>query len=71
MWVFFIMFSVPVRETVRDSFPSSSGLGHCPFTAATGVQIPLGTPRSGVGGLHHCTALDSGAFFMPYLPDAH
>ena len=24
--------------------PSSSGLGHCPFTAATGVRIPLGTP---------------------------
>ena len=22
--------------------PSSSGLGHRPFTAATGVQIPLG-----------------------------
>jgi hypothetical protein len=24
--------------------PSSRGLGHCPFTAATGVRIPLGTP---------------------------
>lgn len=25
-------------------FPSSSGLGHCPFTAVTGVRIPLGMP---------------------------
>ncbi len=25
--------------------PSSRGLGHCPFTAATGVRIPLGTPN--------------------------
>lgn len=24
--------------------PSSRGLGHCPFTAVTGVRIPLGTP---------------------------
>ena len=24
--------------------PSSRGLGHCPFTAATGVRIPLGVP---------------------------
>src|SRR5206468_9653119 len=23
---------------------SSRGLGHCPFTAVTGVRIPLGTP---------------------------
>ena len=27
--------------------PSSRGLGHCPFTAATGVRIPLGTPFEG------------------------
>ena len=26
--------------------PSSRGLGHCPFTAATGVRIPLGTPQN-------------------------
>ena len=25
--------------------PSSSGLGHCPFTAAARVRIPLGVPR--------------------------
>ena len=24
--------------------PSSRGLGHCPFTAATGVRIPVGVP---------------------------
>ena len=28
-------------QTVKS--PSSRGLGHCPFTAATGVRIPLGT----------------------------
>ena len=28
-------------------FPSSSGLGHCPFTAVTGVRIPLGIPYTG------------------------
>jgi hypothetical protein len=26
-------------------FPSSSGLGHLPFTEDTGVRIPLGTPN--------------------------
>ena len=26
-------------------FPSSRGLGHRPFTAVTGVRIPLGTPK--------------------------
>ena len=25
--------------------PWSSGLGHCPLTAATGVRIPLGVPN--------------------------
>ena len=24
--------------------PSSSGLGHRPFTAGTGVRVPVGTP---------------------------
>jgi hypothetical protein len=39
------------RSTVRSRLappkfksPSSRGLGHCPFTAATGVRIPVGTP---------------------------
>ena len=27
-----------------DRLPSSRGLGHIPFTDATGVQIPLGVP---------------------------
>ncbi len=27
--------------------PSSRGLGHRPFTAVTGVRIPLGTPQDG------------------------
>ena len=30
--------------------PSSRGLGHCPFTAATGVRIPLGTPTAASTG---------------------
>src|SRR5690242_233631 len=28
--------------------PSSRGLGHRPFTAVTGVRIPLGTPLNSV-----------------------
>ncbi len=28
--------------------PSSRGLGHRPFTAVTGVRIPLGTPLQSV-----------------------
>ena len=31
--------------------PSSSGLGHCPFTAVTGVRTPLGTPS--IQGCHY------------------
>ena len=33
-----------VREVTRDMSPSSSGLGHRPFTAVTRVRIPSGTP---------------------------
>ncbi|SVB17040.1 uncharacterized protein METZ01_LOCUS169894 [marine metagenome] len=45
--------SIPPSSTRYDAVlwrivnfvsPSSRGLGHCPFTAATGVRIPLGTP---------------------------
>ena len=32
-----------VRASVTR--PSSRGLGHCPFTAATGVRIPVGVPK--------------------------
>jgi len=28
----------------RPASPSSRGLGHIPFTDATGVRIPVGTP---------------------------
>ena len=31
--------------------PSSSGLGLRPFTAATGVRIPYGTPFAGIAQL--------------------
>ena len=33
-----------IRISLLGKFPSSSGLGHLPFTEDTGVQIPLGTP---------------------------
>src|SRR6187200_3286546 len=32
------------RSAVDFSSPSSRGLGHNPFTVATGVRIPVGTP---------------------------
>ena len=31
--------------------PSSSGLGHRPFTAVTGVRLPYGTPFAGIAQL--------------------
>src|SRR5437773_1558869 len=41
--------SIPVTSTNPESLqqksPSSRGPGHRPFTAVTGVRIPLGTPR--------------------------
>ena len=37
--------SIPPSSTIfRSASPSSRGLGHRPFTAVTGVRIPLGTP---------------------------
>ena len=35
--------SIPLSSTNCRMSPSSRGLGHCPFTAITGVRIPLGT----------------------------
>src|SRR3954469_18609839 len=44
--------SIPAGSTNRlpsnaacNTSPSSRGPGHYPFTVATGVRIPLGTPR--------------------------
>ena len=34
----------PESSTTIHLSPSSRGLGHRPFTAVTGVRIPLGTP---------------------------
>ena len=34
------------RESVSATSHSSSGLGHRPFTAVTGVRTPYGTPLS-------------------------
>jgi hypothetical protein len=36
--------SIPLGSTKTYVSPSSRGLGHRPFTAATGVRIPLGMP---------------------------
>ncbi len=36
--------SNPTRVTIVCATPSSSGPGPRPFTAVTGVQIPLGSP---------------------------
>src|ERR1700704_3533201 len=40
--------SIPVTSTnprtLQQKSPSSRGLGHRPFTAVTGVRIPVGTP---------------------------
>ena len=43
-------FSIKVKaaEVLCYQSPSSRGLGHRPFTAVTGVRIPLGTPIFGV-----------------------
>src|SRR6185369_14522771 len=39
--------SIPLTSTtvVKTLSPSSRGLGHRPFTAITGVRIPVGTPE--------------------------
>src|ERR1700733_3173839 len=37
-------FFTPSLVDFRPASPSSRGLGHIPFTDATGVRIPLGTP---------------------------
>ena len=48
----------PIEAKIRfNASPSSRGLGHHPFTVATGVRIPVGTPlirrtpRPGMPGL--------------------
>src|SRR5690606_30660240 len=45
-WFFVTRLSESSRPTVRKTTasPSSRGLGHNPFTVATGVRIPVGTP---------------------------
>ena len=37
--------SSPARFTTHHRVPSSRGLGHSPFKAATRVRIPLGPPK--------------------------
>ena len=42
--------------------PSSRGLGHLPFTEATGVRIPVGTPHR-----KKPLSIDSGFFLFGYV----
>ena len=37
-------FRIGIMRALSRMRPSSRGLGHCPFTAATGVRIPVGVP---------------------------
>ena len=37
-------FCIGIMRALSRMRPSSRGLGHCPFTAATGVRIPVGVP---------------------------
>src|SRR6266481_7864893 len=39
-----------MQRSAAAASPSSRGLGHRPFTAVTGVRIPLGTPSTLVLG---------------------
>src|SRR5947207_6540531 len=61
--------SIPVTSTNPESpqqkSPSSRGLGHRPFTAVTGVRIPVGTPlkiraRPDHGGARRLSAANRG-----------
>ena len=40
--------STRLQSAVLSGSPSSRGLGHRPFTAVTGVRIPMGTPKLAV-----------------------
>ena len=64
---------------VVGSIPSGStksrphrlvGLGHRPFTAATGVRIPLGTPFFGETCLPSCEAVLMPAAQFRHLSDS-
>ena len=46
------------------------GLGHRPFTAATGVRIPLGTPFFGETCLPSCEAVLMPAAQFRHLSDS-
>ena len=57
----FRALGLSAKATSLSASPSSRGLGHHPFTVATGVRIPVGTPflfarnlKSGDAGLFLC-----------------
>src|ERR1700694_4198159 len=54
-------FYVGDRSIFRPASPSSRGLGHIPFTDATGVRIPVGTPFLNAAKLIHLVEFDPGA----------
>lgn len=41
---FVIAYKVPAGMLIEVALPSSRGLGHRPFKAATRIRIPLGAP---------------------------
>ena len=43
---------LPPPTAVKTRSPSSRGLGHRPFTAVTGVRIPVGTPDTARRATH-------------------
>src|SRR2546426_8127165 len=69
--------SIPVTSTNPESLqqksPSSRGLGHRPFTAVTGVRIPVGTPvqsmRHSAQGAHTMSSPHIGAWIRSRSPE--
>ena len=55
------------KETDSLGSPSSRGLGHCPFTAVTGVRIPLGTPPWTFDCLYHFDLVPIKTHFIGYV----
>src|SRR5690242_2951467 len=62
--------SIPLTSTNPDVIhrrtqsPSSRGLGHRPFTAITGVRIPVGTPNTKKTPVHA-----PAFFFLPVISE--
>ena len=58
----------PAYHDLRREPPSSSGLGHRPLTAKTGVRVPLGVITQGLqGNLKPLSFLDLLRFSFPAI----